>query len=286
MNRTQKQFSLTGVSLKKIKFLSVVCLSILGFCLPTRATTLLGIDSDTGNLYQVSTANASLTLIGNTGIATPADLQFAPDGALYSFSVGTNSTLYHIDPNTAHATSIGLLGVGNVFEGGLAFSPDGIAYGCNAGTAAAANLFKLNLTTGQATIVATISGGSHDIDGLDAAVKVAALVTVLMGVRISLNEIDRTGIGGLSGEAVRAARAEGKPYKLVCRAHREGSSVKASVRPEQVPLGDPMAWVAGTSSIVYFETDIFPGLVITENDPGVEATAYGMLADFVRAVSG
>ena len=127
---------------------------------------------------------------------------------------------------------------------------------------------------------------SHDIDGWDAAVKVAALVTVLMGVRISLNEIDRTGIGGLSGEAVRAARAEGKPYKLVCRAHREGSSVKASVRPEQVPLGDPMAWVAGTSSIVYFETDIFPGLVITENDPGVEATAYGMLADFVRAVSG
>jgi homoserine dehydrogenase len=61
--------------------------------------------------------------------------------------------------------------------------------------------------------------------------------------------------------------------------------VTAGVRPEQVPLSDPMAWVAGTSSIVYFETDIFPGLAITEIDPGVEATAYGMLADFVRAVS-
>jgi homoserine dehydrogenase len=56
------------------------------------------------------------------------------------------------------------------------------------------------------------------------------------------------------------------------------------VRPEQVAISDPLAQVAGTSSIVYFETDIFPGLAITEIDPGLDATAYGMLADFVKAV--
>jgi homoserine dehydrogenase len=125
---------------------------------------------------------------------------------------------------------------------------------------------------------------SNDIEGWDAAVKVAALIRVLMGLPIRLEEIQREGISNLSGEAVRAAHAEGKPYKLVCRAHRTDEGVMASVRPEQVPLSDPLAWVAGTSSIVYFETDIFPGLAITENNPGLEATAYGMLADFVRAV--
>lgn len=125
---------------------------------------------------------------------------------------------------------------------------------------------------------------SNDIEGWDAAVKVAALVTVLMNVPIRLDEIEREGIGKLSGEAVRAARAAGKPYKLVCRARREGTRVMTSVRPEQVALNDPMAWVAGTSSMIYFETDIFPGLAFTENNPGIEATAYGMLADFVRAV--
>jgi homoserine dehydrogenase len=57
------------------------------------------------------------------------------------------------------------------------------------------------------------------------------------------------------------------------------------VRPEQVPLSDPLAWVTGTSNIVYFETDIFPGLAVTEVNPGPGATAYGMLADFVRAVT-
>jgi homoserine dehydrogenase len=127
---------------------------------------------------------------------------------------------------------------------------------------------------------------SHDIEGWDAAVKVAALVRVLMGVQVSIEEIERTGIAALTGDEVRAAREAGHPYKLVCRARRHGNGVQASVRPEQVPVSDPMAWVAGTSSIVYFETDIFPGLAITENDPGVEATAYGMLADFVRAVGG
>jgi homoserine dehydrogenase len=125
---------------------------------------------------------------------------------------------------------------------------------------------------------------SSDIEGWDAAVKVAALIRVLMGVPIRLEEIHREGIGKLSAETVRAARTDGRPYKLVCRAQRTDQGVIASVRPEQVPLSDPLAWVAGTSSIVYFETDIFPGLAITENNPGLETTAYGMLADFVRAV--
>jgi homoserine dehydrogenase len=126
---------------------------------------------------------------------------------------------------------------------------------------------------------------SNDIDGWDAAVKVAALIRVLMGASTKLEEIQREGIGKLSGEVVRAARKEGRPYKLVCRAQRTAQGVTASVCPERVPLSDPLAWVAGTSSIVYFETDIFPGLAITENNPGLEATAYGMLSDFVRAVT-
>ncbi len=126
---------------------------------------------------------------------------------------------------------------------------------------------------------------SDDIDGWDAAVKVAALVRVLMGVKLDLKEIQRTGIRGLTGEAVRAARSDSRPYKLVCRARNTGDGIRASVAPEQVTLSDPLALVEGTSSIVYFETGIFPGLAIVEDNPGLDATAYGMLADFIRAVT-
>jgi homoserine dehydrogenase len=125
---------------------------------------------------------------------------------------------------------------------------------------------------------------THDLDGWDAAVKTAALLTVLMDVPIRLEEIDREGIRNLNAEAVRAARKEGRPHKLVCRAKKTGKGIEARVRPEQIPLTDPMAQISGTSSYIYFETDIFPGVAITEENPGLYATAYGMLADFVRAV--
>jgi homoserine dehydrogenase len=125
---------------------------------------------------------------------------------------------------------------------------------------------------------------THDIDGWDAAVKVAALVIVLMGEKLRLSDVRRHGIRQLTGEQVREAQAAGTPYKLVCRAERTPTGVVARVGPERLPLSDPLANVAGTSSIVYFETDIFPGLCITEDNPGLFATAYGMLADFIRAV--
>ncbi len=125
---------------------------------------------------------------------------------------------------------------------------------------------------------------THDIDGWDATVKVAALVTVLMNEPIRLKAIHREGIRHLSGEQVRAARKAGTPYKLVCEAKRGPQGIEARVAPEQLPLTDALAHVTGTSSIIEFHTDIFPALVLTEENPGVYATAYGMLADFIRAV--
>ncbi len=143
--------------------------------------------------------------------------------------------------------------------------------------------FEQALKKAQALGVAE-TDATHDINGWDAAVKTAALITVLMDVPVRLEEIEREGIRELTGQGVRNARRDGWPFKLVCRAERVGDGVKASVRPEKVLASSPMGKISGTSSYVYFETDIFPGLAITEENPGLYATAYGMLADFVRAV--
>ena len=125
---------------------------------------------------------------------------------------------------------------------------------------------------------------THDIDGWDAAVKTAALITVLMEVPVRLEDIEREGVRDLTPSALRNAKRDGWPFKLVCRASRTPSGVQASVRPEKVLSTQPMARITGTSSYIYFETDIFPGLSITEENPGLYATAYGLLADFVHAV--
>jgi homoserine dehydrogenase len=126
---------------------------------------------------------------------------------------------------------------------------------------------------------------STDIEGWDATVKLTALINVLMGIGLHPREVARQGIQNLSAEEVRNARASGRPYKLVCSANRTTTGVSAFVRPEQVSLSDPLALVTGTSSIVQFKTDVLPTLTITEENPGVYTTAYGMLADFIRAVT-
>jgi len=125
---------------------------------------------------------------------------------------------------------------------------------------------------------------SDDIDGWDAAVKTAALINVLMDIPVRLEDIRRDGIRDIMPQAARNARRDGWPFKLVSRVRCEGSGVKASVAPEKVLSSSPMGKISGTSSYIYFETDIFPGLAITEENPGLYATAYGMLADLVRAV--
>ncbi|MGA2345311.1 MAG: homoserine dehydrogenase [Candidatus Sulfotelmatobacter sp.] len=130
---------------------------------------------------------------------------------------------------------------------------------------------------------------THDIDGWDAAVKTAALITVLMDAPIRVEEIKREGIRDLTPQALRNARRDGWPFKLVCRAQRVGqgekTSVEGTVMPEKVLATSPMGKITGTSSYIHFETDIFPGLAITEENPGLYATAYGMLADFIRATT-
>ena len=126
---------------------------------------------------------------------------------------------------------------------------------------------------------------THDIDGWDAAVKTAALTTVLMDIPIRLDQIERQGIRDLTPQALRNARRDGWPFKLVCRAQRVGDGVKASVAPEKVLASSPMGKISATSSYIFFETDIFPGLALTEENPGLYATAYGLLADFVRTAT-
>jgi homoserine dehydrogenase len=126
---------------------------------------------------------------------------------------------------------------------------------------------------------------SGDIDGWDAAVKVAALATVLMDFPLKPAEVDRQGIRDIGPDEIARARSEGKRWKLVCSAERQGDRLAARVAPELVPPDSPLFSVERTTSVVQFETDVLGLLSIVEEDPGPHTTAYGMLADFVNAVN-
>lgn len=126
---------------------------------------------------------------------------------------------------------------------------------------------------------------SGDVDGWDAAVKVAALVTVLMGVPLKPDQVSRQGIRSLTPDRIEQARSEGKRWKLVCSGVRSEKGAAGKVAPELVPADSPLYQVEGTTSIVQFETDVLGLLSVVETNPGPDTTAYGLLADFINAVS-
>jgi homoserine dehydrogenase len=127
---------------------------------------------------------------------------------------------------------------------------------------------------------------SADVDGWDAAIKVAALITVLMDIPFTPQQVERTGMRGITAEMVKAAQADGQRWKLVCTAERDGEKVRGRVAPELVSPSSPLYSVEGASSIVEFKTDVLSSLSIVEGNPGLETTAYGLLADFINAVKG
>jgi homoserine dehydrogenase len=123
-----------------------------------------------------------------------------------------------------------------------------------------------------------------DIDGWDAAVKISALATVLMGVPTGPQDVERTGIRGITMAEVQKAKAEGKRWKLVCEAYRQDETLKCRVSPQKVGAESPLYGVEGTTSIVQIESDVLGRLSLIEEESGLYTTAYGMLADFINAV--
>jgi homoserine dehydrogenase len=129
---------------------------------------------------------------------------------------------------------------------------------------------------------------SNDLDGWDAAVKTVVLANVLMGADARPADVERTGIRSLDPAEVAAVPGAGARYKLICSATRsaDDGALALRVAPERVPLADPLARVEGTSSTLTLYSDVLPELTIVEGRPGVDTTAFGVLADILEICTG
>jgi homoserine dehydrogenase len=122
---------------------------------------------------------------------------------------------------------------------------------------------------------------SMDIDGWDAAAKIAALANVLMGAGTNPRMVDRTGIRGVSTLDALEAAGQGMKHKLIASAKRSGEAVRTSVKPELVGPDNPFWSVDGTSSAVTLETDLMGELTIVERNPTLAQTAYAVFSDIL-----
>ena len=130
---------------------------------------------------------------------------------------------------------------------------------------------------------------TNDVDGWDAAIKVASLVTVLWDTPMTPQQVNPTGIRGITSEMIANAKAEGKRYKLVCSAEKVNGEIKVGVAPQLVDSTSPLYGMMNSSTGITFRTDVIIDYsIVLSEKPGMTGgpveTAYGLFADFVNTV--
>jgi homoserine dehydrogenase len=92
---------------------------------------------------------------------------------------------------------------------------------------------------------------SADVDGIDAANKIALLASLSFGRWVGVTDVYREGITGLVPADFRAAAANGRVIKLVGKADlRDDGSVSVRVHPAMVPMGHPLAAIGGANNAI------------------------------------
>lgn len=125
---------------------------------------------------------------------------------------------------------------------------------------------------------------SLDTEGWDAAAKLTALMNVLMDANLKPDQIDRTGIAGITAEALQEAKQQGMSLKLLCHGLRTPEGIKASVKPTRIPMTDIYANIDATSSIVSIRTDLMGEISIVEHNPEIEQTGFGIFSDLMTLI--
>ena len=122
-----------------------------------------------------------------------------------------------------------------------------------------------------------------DVEGLDALGKVVILTNIVLGKKITWEDVKREGITKISKEDIEKAKSEGKRWKLIgCAEIRPDGSVKASVRPEKLPLDDPLAGVSGATNALTYNTDELGPVTIVGPGAGRRETGFALLIDLLE----
>ena len=115
----------------------------------------------------------------------------------------------------------------------------------------------------------------------DALAKVAILSRVLFGADVDVSSIPAKGISHITLEDIRAAKDDGKRYKLVGQTSIESGRITASVSPVKLPMNDPLAGVSGADNALTFDTDHLGAVTIQGPGAGREETGYSILTDIL-----
>ena len=117
---------------------------------------------------------------------------------------------------------------------------------------------------------------SMDIDGFDTACKVVILSNWILNKKITLKDVDRTGIRDVSLQMLDEASKRGNTIKLIGSIDDNGPTVK----PTEIPKNNPLC-VSGVLNAITFSTEFAGEQTLVGKGAGGIETASAVLRDLL-----
>ncbi|CAG0951117.1 homoserine dehydrogenase [Geobacter sp.] len=122
---------------------------------------------------------------------------------------------------------------------------------------------------------------TFDIEGVDTAHKLALLVSLCFGTRVTFGDIHTEGISSLSSVDIKFARDFGYKIKLLAIGKRDGDRVEARVHPTMIPVNNPLADVDGVFNAIRFTGDFIGPVMFYGRGAGMDPTASAVVGDII-----
>lgn len=125
---------------------------------------------------------------------------------------------------------------------------------------------------------------TSDVEGLDAARKMAILARLGFSMNIDLQDVYVKGITGITEEDLNYSKRLGYTMKLIGIAHRDGEKVEVSVQPTLLPETHPLASVNDEYNAVYVYGEAVGETMFYGPGAGSLPTATSVVSDLVAVM--
>ena len=121
----------------------------------------------------------------------------------------------------------------------------------------------------------------YDVEGIDAAHKLAILLSLSYGKRVTLDDIHREGITKISEGDIEFARELGYRIKLLAIATMKDREIEARLHPTMVPFDHLLANVNGNYNAFHIIGDAADSIFLYGQGAGMMPTASAVVSDIV-----
>ncbi len=127
---------------------------------------------------------------------------------------------------------------------------------------------------------------SKDIEGLDAAYKIAILSTLAFRTKVTPEDVYCEGISRLETKDFRYARELGYAIKLLAIAKKSNQTIEVRVHPVFIPENFLLAKVSGVYNAVQVEGDLVGKIIFYGQGAGPLPTSSAVIADVIAIAQG